>query len=136
LGHSDFVEALRKFLQCRAHSVRASAMPRYHNIRRGMALLKTGHTLALHAGAGSQTQRLAQRRSFKDWVLQAAIERVRRKLAGADDGKSADGRHPKRGSDRRLARSRGCLRRGNRPGASILPMLFSTSRPASVIQRR
>jgi hypothetical protein len=33
-----------------------------------------------------------------------------------------NGRHPKRGSDRRLARSRGCVRQGNRPGASILPM--------------
>jgi len=42
--------------------------------------------LALRAGAGSQTRCLAQRRSLKDWVLPAAIERVRRKLASADDG--------------------------------------------------
>ena len=27
-----------------------------------------------------------QRAPFKDWVLPAAMERVRRKLAGADDG--------------------------------------------------
>jgi len=32
-------------------------------------------SLALRAGAGSQTRCLAQRRSFKDWVLPAAIER-------------------------------------------------------------
>jgi hypothetical protein len=42
--------------------------------------------MALHASAGSQTRCLAQRRSFKDWVLPSAIERVRRKLASADDG--------------------------------------------------
>jgi len=43
-------------------------------------------SLALRAGAGSQTGALRNGAPFKDWVLPAAIERVRRKLASADDG--------------------------------------------------
>ena len=43
-------------------------------------------TLALRAGAGAQTRRVAQRGAVQDWVLPAALERVRRKLSGSDDG--------------------------------------------------
>ncbi|SFV18937.1 hypothetical protein SAMN05192541_1439 [Bradyrhizobium arachidis] len=35
---------------------------------------------------------------FKDWVLPAAIERIRRKLASTDDG-NRHSRHPQRGAD-------------------------------------
>ena len=73
---------------------------------------------------------------FKDWVLPAALERVRRKLDGADDGdrqmvdilaavltRWADGR-------------RGRLRRGARATASTPPMSSSTSWPASATPPR
>jgi hypothetical protein len=36
-------------------------------------------------------------------VLPAAMERVRRKLAAADDGNRQIGRHPRRGAHRRAA---------------------------------
>ena len=42
--------------------------------------------LALRSGAGAQAGRSAERSPFKDWVLPAGLDRVRRKLAGVDDG--------------------------------------------------
>ena len=39
---------------------------------------------------------------FKAWVLPAAMERVRRKLAGTDDGDRQMVEHPGRGACRRL----------------------------------
>src|SRR6201986_367006 len=42
--------------------------------------------LALRAGAGSQAGALRNGAPFKDWVLPAAMERVRRKLTSTDDG--------------------------------------------------
>ena len=42
--------------------------------------------LALRAGAGPQAGGTAQRRPFKDWMLPASLEKVRRKLAGSPDG--------------------------------------------------
>ncbi|SRR5579884_1620229 len=40
---------------------------------------------------------------FKDWVLPAAMERIRRKLAGADDDNRQMVKHPDRGDHRRVA---------------------------------
>ena len=52
---------------------------------------------------------------FKDWVLPAAMERVRRKLAGVDDGNRQMVDILDRGAHRRAAGGRGGLRRGDRP---------------------
>ena len=62
----------------RADRRRASPLvrPRRHALR----------PLALRPGARTQARRPSQRRSLQDWVLPASMERVRRKLAGADDG--------------------------------------------------
>ena len=65
---------------------------------------------------------------FKDWVLPASLERVRRKLRRVPDGDRQatprdpdrvgprDGRDPRRRAVRRPARGRGGLRRGALPG--------------------
>ena len=42
--------------------------------------------MALRAGPGAQARALRNGAPFKDWVLPAALERTRRKLAGSDDG--------------------------------------------------
>ena len=68
---------------------------------------------------------------FKDWVLPAALDRVRRKLAGAERWRPADGRHPDRGAERRLAGGRGRLRRGADARASTRPTSSSTSWPGA-----
>ena len=49
---------------------------------------------------------------FKDWVLPAALERVRRKLAGSDDGDRQMVEHPRRRAHRRVAGGRSRLRPG------------------------
>ena len=46
---------------------------------------------------------------FKDWVLPASLDRVRRKLAAADDGDRQMVDHPHRGAERRAERGRGRL---------------------------
>src|SRR3977135_3313160 len=89
---------------------------------RAFALFKPG---ALRNGA-----------PFKDWVLPAAMERVRRKLTGVDDGNRQmvdilnavliDG----------LPAVEAACAEAISPTASILPMSFSTYWPASVILRR
>ena len=56
---------------------------------------------------------------FKDWVLPAGLERVRRKLAGVCRRRSADGQHPHRGAERRAARGRGRLPRGAARGRPL-----------------
>ena len=56
---------------------------------------------------------------FKDWVLPAALERVRRKLRSARRRRPPDGGHPERGADRRPRRGRGRLRRGARRGRPL-----------------
>jgi hypothetical protein len=71
---------------------------------------------------------------FKDWVLPAAIERVRRKLAGADDG------------NRQMVDILNAVLTDGLPAveaacaeaitASIPPMSYSTSWLASVILHR
>ncbi len=67
--------------KCIAHTKahRASRTPRPHG-------LGGASTLALRAGAGAQARRWRNGAPFKDWILPATLERVRRKLAGADDG--------------------------------------------------
>ncbi len=54
----------------------AQVRPRPDGVRR----------LALRAGAGAQAWRLRNGAPFKDWVLPASLERVRRKLSGSDEG--------------------------------------------------
>src|SRR6266436_3183727 len=72
-------------------------------------------SLALRACPGPQARRLAQRCSLQGLgaagrdVTRAAQARGRRRR------QPADGRYPQRGADRRLARRRGCLRRGALP---------------------
>ena len=46
---------------------------------------------------------------FKDWVLPAGLDRIRRKLAGVDRWRSPDGQHPHRGAERRAAGGRSGL---------------------------
>jgi hypothetical protein len=91
----------------RTHRCRACSFirPRRYRLR----------SLALRAGAGSQTRCLAQRRSLQgpgasgcDRSCTAQARRCRRR-------QSADGRHPQRGSNRRSALRRGGLCRGDRP---------------------
>ena len=53
---------------------------------------------------------------FKDWVLPAALDRVRRKLAGSRRRRPADGQDPRRGAERRAAGGRSGLRAGARRG--------------------
>src|SRR5207237_7044583 len=43
-------------------------------------------SLALRPGARQEARCLAQRAPFKDWLLPASLERLRRKLQGSDDG--------------------------------------------------
>src|SRR4051794_10365854 len=90
-----------------AHRCRASAIlrPWRDDLR----------SLALCAGSSSQARRLTQWRSLQrlgvaggDGTCTAQAHQCRR-------WQSTNGRHPQCRSDRRLARSRGCLRRGNRP---------------------
>jgi hypothetical protein len=50
---------------------------------------------------------------FKDWLLPASLELMRRKLRGSDDG-DRDGQGAVRGADRRLGGCRGRLRRSPR----------------------
>jgi hypothetical protein len=50
---------------------------------------------------------------FKDWLLPASLERIRRKLKGSDDGRSADGE----GAFRRAHRWSGCRGGGLRQSA-------------------
>jgi hypothetical protein len=63
---------------------------------------------------------------FEDWVLPAAMERVRRKLAGATDGNRQMVDILTRGALRRTAGGRSRLRRGDRPRRS-----FRRRRPES-----
>jgi hypothetical protein len=72
---------------------------------------------------------------FKDWVLPAAMERVRRKLASVDDG-NRQMVDPHRRAHRRTTGGRGGLCRGDRPTVFIPPTSFSTSSPASAIPAR
>ena len=60
-----------------------------------------------------------------------ALERVRRKLAGADDGDRQMVDDPDRRAERRARRGRGGLRRGARARASTPPTSSSTSWPAA-----
>ena len=48
--------------------------------------IRRSSTLALRAGLGPQTGGTRNGAPFKDWVLPASLDRVRRKLAGGDDG--------------------------------------------------
>ena len=56
---------------------------------------------------------------FKDWVLPAALDRVRRKLAGAEDGDRQMVDDPHRRAERRAAGGRGGLRRGAARGRPL-----------------
>ena len=69
---------------------------------------------------------------FKDWVLPAAMERIRRKLAGADDGnrQMVDILTAVSPTDCRRSRRRAPKRRVK---ASTPPTSFSTSSPAGAI---
>ena len=66
------------------------AAPGRQDRRRASPLVRPGpdglRPLALRAGAGSQAGALRNGAPFKDWILPASLDRVRRKLAGADDG--------------------------------------------------
>jgi hypothetical protein len=42
--------------------------------------------MALRAGPGRKPGALRNGAPFKDWVLPTALERIRRKLSGSDDG--------------------------------------------------
>ena len=93
-------------------------------------------SLALRAGAGPQAGALRNGAPFKDWVLPAALERVRRKLAGADDGDRQMVDDPHRRADRRAAGGRGGLRRRRCARAStradvILNILARRREPAA-----
>jgi len=97
--------------QGRTHRCRASALirPRRDDLR----------SLALRAGAGPQARRPAQRRPLqglgaagRDGTCTAQARQCRR-------WQSTNGRYSQRCSDRRLARSRSCLRRGDRPRRSF-----------------
>ena len=56
---------------------------------------------------------------FKDWVLPAAMERIRRKLARDRRRQPTDGRYPHRGDHRRSAGGRGGLRRSHHAGRPL-----------------
>jgi DNA replication protein DnaC/transposase len=72
--------------------------------------------LALRAGVGAQTRRFAQRCSLQE-LGAAGRDRAHTAQACRRRGwQPSDGRHPQRGSDRRSARCRGGLCRGDRPG--------------------
>jgi len=62
----------------RAHRCRACSLvrPRRYRLR----------SLALRAGAGSQTRSVGATALLQDWCFRLRFERVRRKLASADDG--------------------------------------------------
>ena len=61
---------------------------------------------------------------FQDWVLPSAMERVRRKLKGSDDGDRQMVVDPGRGADRRHRCGRGRLPGGARPRASTPPTVI------------
>ena len=103
IGLEDLPGALRQQQvlgdgQCSRSSSRSSCLCRPHrdspgraDRRRTFPVIRPWRddlrSLALRAGARSQARRLAQRRALQRLgVLPAAMERVRRKLAGADDG--------------------------------------------------
>ena len=56
---------------------------------------------------------------FRDWVLPAALDRIRRKLAGSDDGDRQFVKISRRGALRRIAGGRGRLRPGARRECSF-----------------
>ena len=72
---------------------------------------------------------------FKDWVLPAAMERVRRKLADADDGNRQMVDILTAVSPTGCRRSRRLVRKRSLT-AFIPPMSFSTSSPVSAIPGR
>ena len=76
-------------------------------------------SLALRAGAGSQTRRLAQRRSLQGLGAAGGDRTCTAQARQCRRWQSADGRHPQRGSDRRLAGRRSSLRRGDRSRRSF-----------------
>ena len=73
---------------------------------------------------------------FKDWVLPASLERVRRKLKGSDDGDRQMVKILVRGADRRPGGGRGGLRRGARRRRPLAPTSSSTSWPGSATPGR
>src|SRR6266446_1442018 len=72
-------------------------------------------SLALRACPGPQARRLAQRCSLQGLGAAGRDGTRAAQACGRRRRQPADGRYPQRGADRRLARSRGCLRRGDRP---------------------
>ena len=67
---------------------------------------------------------------FKNWVLPAGLERVRRKLVGAADGDRQFVDDPHRRAERRPARGRGCLPGGAGPGGPLGRRDLEHPRPA------
>src|SRR6478609_5814301 len=91
----------------RAHRCRASSLlrPRRDDLR----------SLALRACPGPQARRLAQRCSLQGLGAAGRDGTCAAQARGRRRRQPADGRYPQRGADRRLARRRGCLRRGALP---------------------
>ena len=106
---------------CRSHrhppGRRASSASMRRCFGRGQTIYDPWHyvpVLARKPGA------LRNGAPFKDWVLPAALERVRRKLARLRRRRPADGRDPGRRADRRAAGGRSRLRRGAEPGRPLV----------------
>ena len=95
----------------RTHRCRACSLvrPRRYHLR----------SLALCAGAGSQTRCLAQRRSLQGLGASGCDRTCTAQARQCRRWQSSDGRHPQRGSDRRLAGRRSSLRRGDRSRRSF-----------------
>src|SRR6266550_4528594 len=91
----------------RAHRCRASSLirPWRDDLR----------SLALRACAGPQARRLAQWCSLQGLGAAGRDGTRAAQACGRRRRQPADGRYPQRSADRRLARRRGCLRRGSLP---------------------
>ena len=72
----------------------------------------------------------AQRRTFRDWDLPAALERVQRRLAGSDDGDRQMSPSCRR-VDQWIAGSGSCLRAGDSRGRALLRRDHQHSHPAA-----
>src|SRR5450432_644437 len=90
----------------RTHRCRACSLvrPRRYHLR----------SLALCDGADSQTRCLAQRRSLQGLGASGCDRTCTAQARQCRRWQSSDGRHPQRGSDRRLAGRRSSLRRSDR----------------------
>src|SRR6187402_2859168 len=99
-AYADLCDPPGRTHRCRACSL---VRPRRYRLR----------SLALRAGAGSQTRRLAQRRSLQGLGTSGGHRTCTAQARQRRRWQSADGRHPQRGSNRRLAGRRSSLRRGD-----------------------